>query len=123
MLDWQGYYVENVNTWVYFQTASQTYKYAPLFRSTKIGTGVGIFGINYNETAEDTEDGPVRTTFSGYRLKPGGSYQAGGGSEGPTNTNGTNVYFSNIRNFQIRLHGSDDWAPSDPGPGQDGDTA
>lgn len=123
LLDWTDYYIEQVNTWVFFQTVSQNYSYSPAYQVNKIATPVGILGINYNEKQVQDPESSVRSAFNGYKLKPGGSYQTGGDTSGPTFENGTNVYFARIRNFQIRPSGTNDWGPAEPGPGLDGDSA
>jgi hypothetical protein len=121
-LDWMYYEVRQVHTWVYFQFVSQKYNYAPEYKMIKQARVVGILGINYNEKAQNNPALPVDNTFNGYQLKPGGSYQGGGHSAAPTFTNGTNVYYARIRNFRIRLSGTQNWQPANEGPGQDADT-
>jgi hypothetical protein len=110
------HYAENIHSWVFIQTGTSKSSCGPTFipgTPSKLPMGISAFN-----NSEKDPDG-----YNGLRNKGIGGYQGfGKGATGPTFTNGSVVFFSTVRNFQIRRHGTEQWQAGNPGPGQDGDT-
>ena len=109
------HYAENIHSWVFVQTGTTKYKCGPTFIPGEEGKlPLGISAFNNNEKDANS--------FNGLRNKGIGGYQGFGSATAPTFNNVTIVFFSTVRNFQIRRHGTEQWQAGNPGEGQDGDT-
>jgi hypothetical protein len=106
---------DNVHTWVFVNAGTMKSSCASSYSQGKTGKlPLGITAFNYNQKDPNS--------FGGLQRIGSGGYQGFGSASGPTFENNSVVFIAEVRNFQIRKHGSGDpWQTMDPGKGQDGD--
>jgi hypothetical protein len=106
---------DNVHTWVFVGAGTMKSSCGSSYSQGKTGKlPLGITAFNYNQKDPNS--------FGGLQKIGSGGYQGFGSVSGPTFENNSVVFIAEVRNFQIRKHGSGDpWQTMDPGKGQDGD--